>query len=89
MLAENHSCLHQEFERKQLVLNIANIKALSGCHFLCRQSPSAAEEVKGRTALRLNSRVNTDSLCLKITARETIHHNYPVIVIVALCDPDM
>lgn len=75
-------------------------ETLSQCHFLCRHLPSAAEEVVGRTAPRLNSRFNADVSCVKITSvshlhlstckqSQTIHHNYTIIVIVAFCDSDM
>lgn len=86
--------------KKTSFLNITNIETLSRCHFPWRQSPSAAEEVVGRTTPRLNSRFNADVSRVKITAvshlhlstcrrSETIHHNYNLIVIVALCDSDM
>lgn len=53
--------------------NTMNTKTLSRCHFLCRQSPNAAEEVMGRTAPRLNSRSNVDVSCFKITTVSHLH----------------
>lgn len=77
-----------------------SLKTLNQFHFSCQQWPSAAEEVVGHTAPKLNSSFNANISCVKITSvfhldlstcrrRETIHHNYTMIVIVALCDFDM